>query len=40
MHDLRMSVEGRGVQLSFEEMCDIGGCGCFVEDETKEKDDI
>ena len=40
LHDLRMSVEGRGVQLSFEEMCDIGGCGCFVEDETKEKDDI
>ena len=33
LHDLRMSVEGSGIQLSMEDLCDIGGCGCFVEED-------
>lgn len=36
LKDLRKSVEGKGVQLSFEELCDIGGCGCFVEEDYEE----
>lgn len=31
LHELRMSVEGNGIQLSLDELCDIGGCGCFTE---------
>jgi len=33
LRELRRSVEENGVQLSFDELCDVGGCGCFVEDE-------
>jgi hypothetical protein len=33
LRELRQSIEGRGEQLSFEELCDIGGCGCFVEED-------
>jgi 3'-phosphoadenosine 5'-phosphosulfate sulfotransferase (PAPS reductase)/FAD synthetase len=33
LRELRESVEGQGVQLSMEELCDIGGCGCFVEED-------
>lgn len=36
LYDLRMSVEGYGVQLSMDELCDIGGCGCFVEEDEGE----
>lgn len=35
LRQLRKSIEGRGEQLSFEELCDIGGCGCFVEEDDK-----
>lgn len=38
LRELRESVEGQGQQLSFEELCDIGGCGCFVEDEREEEE--
>ena len=33
LRDLRRSVEENGLQLSFDEVCDIGGCGCFTEEE-------
>ena len=33
LYDLRQSVEGQGIQLTLEEVCDIGGCGCFVEED-------
>ena len=36
LYDLRMSVEEYGVQLSMDELCDIGGCGCFVEEDEGE----
>ena len=32
LKELRKSVEGTGVQLSFDELCDIGGCGCFIDE--------
>ena len=32
LKELRKSVEGTGVQLSFDELCDTGGCGCFVDE--------
>ena len=37
LKELRESVEGHGVQLSFDEVCDIGGCGCFVDEEEDDK---
>ena len=33
--ELRQSIEGTGIQLSMEELCDIGGCGCFVEEDNE-----
>lgn len=35
LRELRESVEGQGVQLTFDELCDIGGCGCFVDEESE-----
>lgn len=33
LSELRRSIEGSGTQLSFDEVCDIGGCGCFIEED-------
>lgn len=33
LKELRESVEGIGTQLTLDEVCDIGGCGCFVEED-------
>lgn len=37
LRELRLSVEGIGVQLSFDELCDVGGCGCFVEEDEEQR---
>ena len=31
LRELRKSIEGTGVQQTMDELCDIGGCGCFTE---------
>lgn len=31
LKELRRSVEGAGIQLTLDELYDIGGCGCFTE---------
>jgi len=33
LKELRQSIEGSGTQLTFDDLCDIGGCGCFVEED-------
>ncbi len=33
LKELRESLEGSGIQLSFDEVHDIGGCGCFIEED-------
>lgn len=37
LKQLREDVEGGHVQLNREELLDIGGCGCFIEDEHNEE---
>jgi hypothetical protein len=36
LRELRKEIEGSNVQLSFDDLTDIGGCGCFVHDSTYE----
>ncbi|MFI3329076.1 MAG: hypothetical protein R3Y05_01165 [bacterium] len=33
LRDLRIKIESAPDQMSFDDLCDIGGCGCFLEEE-------
>lgn len=34
LRELRLELEGENCQLSFDDITDVGGCGCFVNDST------